>query len=96
MSNPDKKIATVMTEIINFLNPICKHRYPIKGFYREKKDYGPPIMLFYYQDSSYNYLVNVEPLYVINLATMRPTSSSYIQTELPSALNTLITDTFYR
>lgn len=81
-----------MTEIINFLNPICKHRYPIKGFYREKKEYGPPIMLFYYQDTACKYLVNIEPLYVLNLANMSPTSSSYIQTELSPALKILISE----
>lgn len=86
----DKKIANAMQEVINFLNPICKYRYPIKGFYRQKKEFGPPLMIFYYQDSGFRYLVNVEAIYALNLTTMTPMADSYIKEEIPDALKTLL------
>jgi len=65
--NP-KKLQKAMDKIISFLNPICKFRYRLKGYYHKERD----IMIFYDLDPGFNYLVNVNAIYTLNTVTMEP------------------------
>jgi hypothetical protein len=76
-----------INEMIKFLNSIYRHRYKLKGFYRSK---DPKLIIIYPQDSAFKYLVKVEPIYVLDIRTFSPMSSSYIKTELTDEIKILI------
>ena len=76
-----------INETIKFLNPLYGHRYKLKGFYRDKE---PKLIIFYPQDPAFKYLVNVEPIYVLDLRTFSPMSSSYIKAEVPAEIKALL------
>ena len=80
------QMDNIIKDVIKFLNPIFRYKYPIKGFYRDEKGYAPPILMFYGQYPEFRYLVKVEPIYIIDLKTLHPTMNSTVQNEIPDEL----------
>ena len=80
-----------MNEIIKLLNTIHKFKNPIKGYYNKEKDrYSQRVMIFYEKDSDHSYLVNIHPIYVLDLNAMDPSPHSLIQMRLTDDIKTLL------
>lgn len=83
--NP-KKLQKAETKIIEFLNQIHKFKNEIGVYYHESRS----VLLFYEKDKALNYLVEVKPIYSLNVITMEPFMTSPLQVDIGYDLKKLL------
>ena len=79
-------VDIILVKIIEALERIYRTKYIIKGYYHKERD----IMIFYEQGPGIQYLIEIEPFYILNTKTIEPTIFSPLKYEFDTDFKKII------